>query len=94
MRKANVVLMLVYEPDSPDAGPVPLIRVCDKPLILAAAEAALSAAEGRAREISLRDEFLGEIERAEVCRVRELLSLLVPGFRERKQSHQSTTAVM
>jgi hypothetical protein len=94
IRKAQIALMLVYEPDSADGGPVPLARVSDGQLIAAVAEAAVSAAEERAQKISRRDEFLGEIERAEVRRLRELLSLLLPGFRMPKQFSESSPAVM
>jgi hypothetical protein len=85
-RRPTVVLMLVYEPETPVVAPVPLVRVSDSHLIIAAAQAAVNAAEMRARELALRDEFLGEIEQAEVRRVQELLCLLVPGFRIRKPS--------
>jgi len=94
MRKGNVALMLVYEPASTDVEPVPLVRVCDNTLAVAVAESAIREAEARVREITLRDEFLGEIEQTEVRRLRELLSLLVPGFGKPKQSGESTASVM
>lgn len=86
--------MLVYEPDSAEAGPVPLVRIADDQLIIAVAEAAVRTAEERAKKMARQDEFLGEIERAEVRRVRELLKFLVPGFSSLKASTESDPSVM
>ena len=94
MHTGKIVLMLVYEPASADAGPVPLVRVSDHALAIAVAESAISEAEARVREICRRDEFLGEIEQTEVRRLRELLTLIVPGFGREKQSQPEKEPVM
>lgn len=94
MHHGNVVLMLVYEPAFAASGPVPIARVSNDVLAAAVAESAVAEAEVRAREIATRDEFLGEIEQADVRRLRELLSLLVPGFRDRKKSRTAKQSLM
>jgi hypothetical protein len=71
--------MLVYEPHTSKRGPVPLVRVDDPELALRVALSAIAAAEARASELSQADEFLGEAERAEVQRLRRVLTLLIPG---------------
>jgi hypothetical protein len=80
MKKNNVVLMLVYEPSSTEAAPIPVVRLSDGPLAVAVAEAAVHQAEMHAKEVSRLDEVLGRIEELEAYRLRELLALLVPGF--------------
>ena len=93
MRQGHVVLMLIYEPASADAEPVPLARISHMQLAAMVAESAVSAAEARARKLSDVDEILGAIETTEVRRLRELLRLLVPGF-EKKYLPELNPAVM
>jgi len=91
----NISLMLVYEPSSADSGPVPLVRVRNNAgLARAIAESGISEAEARARELSSQDEVLGEIEMAEVRRLREVLILLVPGFGKRPEVPPKNPPVM
>jgi len=90
----NVVLMLVYEPASPESTPVPVLRVSDVGLAAAVAQAAVLEAEARAREISLLDEVLGKIEEIEALRLRRLLGLLIPEFASQSSRCASTFSVM
>jgi len=76
-----ISLMILYEPASAQREPVPLVRVQDPELAVLVAQSAIAAAEERASELDAADGYLGEIERAEVERLRCVLTLLVPGFR-------------
>jgi len=77
----NISLMILYEPASARQEPVPLARVQDPKLAVLVAHSAVAAAEERASELESADGYLGEVERAEVERLRRVLTLLVPGFR-------------
>lgn len=94
MQNGRIVVMLVYEPVSVDAGPVPLIRVFDDALAVAVAESAVFEAETHAREIAHADELLGEIEQIDVRRLRELFSLVVPGFGKQNERDDVNDSVM
>jgi hypothetical protein len=76
----SISLMIVYEPGTSQQGPIPLVRVEDAELAVMVARSAIAAAESRASELALADDYLGEIEHAEVQRLRRVLALLVPGF--------------
>jgi len=92
MINQNISLILVYEPDSASGRPMPLARTADPQLILAVAEHAITDAISRATLLSQWDEILGEIERADVDRLRVVLATLIPelGFR----NNQHTVPVM
>ena len=74
----NLAVVLLYEPVSAQRKPVPIARVLDPELMLLVAQCAISEAEARAAEFERADEFLGEAERAEVRRLRNVLALLIP----------------
>lgn len=76
----SISLMLVYEPATSQQGPVPLVRVEDAGLAVMVARSAIAAAEARALELSRTDGYLGEVEHAEVQRLRHVLGLLIPGL--------------
>lgn len=80
MSAGNVAVMLVYEPHSTQAEPVPIVRITNEELTAFVARAAVSRAFAQAREMSELDELLGEVEKIEASRLRRLLKLLVPGF--------------
>jgi hypothetical protein len=94
MCASNVVLMLIYEPASTEAGPIAIARIADGALIVAAAEAAVFQAEARAVEIASLGEVLGRIEELEARRLRALLALLVPGFQSYTTSSSGKCPVM
>jgi hypothetical protein len=59
---------------------VPIARILDAELTLLAARCAITEAEARAAELEQADNFLGEAERAEVQRLRNVLAMLIPGI--------------
>jgi hypothetical protein len=83
----NISLILVYEPDTAAGRPTPLARTADPQLILAVAEHAITDATSRATILSQSDEVLGELERAEVDRLRAVLATLIPQLRSRNNRH-------
>jgi hypothetical protein len=88
----TVTLILVYEPDHSEQGPVPIARVNDPVLSLAAARSAIAAAEARAATFSGTDCLLAEVEMAEARRLREVLSLLIPGLLSENDTSPSKLA--
>lgn len=94
MSSGNIVVILMYEPAAAQVEPIPLARVSDDALAVAVAESAVFEAELRAQEISNLDELLAEIGLIEIRRLRELFSLVVPGFRKRDLHDESSTTVM
>jgi hypothetical protein len=78
MRGQSISLILVYEPNESLQGPIPIARISDPVLSLAAARSAIAAAEARAADFSRMDGLLAEVEMAEARRLREVLSLLIP----------------
>ena len=76
----NVVLVLLYEPATARGRPVPIARILNAELTLLAARHAITEAEARAAELEQADDFLGEAERAEVQRLRNVLAMLIPGI--------------
>lgn len=79
MFSGRMTLMLVYEPVNASRKPRPLARILDDGLIAAAAVSALSSATEHARTLSKTDAGLGEIEMAEVEKLKTILSRLIPG---------------
>ena len=73
--------MLVYEPAGPAGRPVPLVRLSDDVLAARAAKAAIERAEARAERLALADSGLGQIEQANLVRLRQVLTLLLPEAR-------------
>jgi hypothetical protein len=92
MINQNISLILVYEPDSATGRPTPLARTADPQLIFAVAEHAIADAISRATLLSQSDEVLGELERAEVGRLRTILTALIPELRSR--NNQRSIPVM
>jgi hypothetical protein len=84
---SSITLMLIYEPATSQQGPVPLARVDDQNLAVMVARSAIAAAEARAQTLSNADAYLGEVELAEVRRLREVLALLIPGLRSAEKQH-------
>jgi hypothetical protein len=83
MTSGNVALVLIYEPASAKGRPVPLVRIDDPELAARAAQSAIRQAEVQAAAIADADEFLGEVEQAEVRRLRDVLAILIPGLKPR-----------
>lgn len=77
----DVSVALVYEPHTHREGPVLIARLDDPALVVRAARSAIGAAQRRATELGRMDELIGELEAAEVGRLRALLAMLVPGLR-------------
>ena len=76
MKNKDLALVLVYEPPTAKGRPVRIDRITDQTLMVRAARSALSEAQAKADALDRADELLGEVERAEVKRLREVLSLL------------------
>jgi hypothetical protein len=90
MINQHVSLILVYEPATTSGRPTPLARIADPQLILAVAEQAINDAISRATFLSDSDEVLGELECAEVDRLRAVLSALIPELRSSKKEGNAT----
>ena len=90
----RIALMLVYEPTLKNAEVVPLARIPDERLAIAAAEFAIHEAESLAHAISTEDEFIAEIERTEALRLRALLTFLLPQLRNSRSSAATKQPVM
>jgi hypothetical protein len=74
---------------------MPLARVGDPRLILAVAQRAIDDAISKAGILSEADEVLGEIEGAEVDRLRRILGTLIPELRSRNiRRSAAVTTVM
>ena len=86
--------MLVYEPETSQRGPVPIARLDDPTLAVMVARSVLAQAEARAQQISKLDGFLGEIENAEVSRLRQILTLLIPGLNKADGAPKLPSEVM
>jgi hypothetical protein len=78
--QGTVALLLVYEPSTTNRNLVPLARLTNPFLAIQAAKIAVSEAQIRADTLAKSDALLAEVERAEVARLRQVLSILVPGF--------------
>jgi hypothetical protein len=92
--RGRVVVILMYEPAVPEMEPIPLSRVCDNRVAVAAANSALFEAEKQAKDISISDQLLGEMGQIEARRLRELFGLIVPGFRDQDTLLQATKNIM
>jgi hypothetical protein len=80
MDAGRVAILLVYEPHSAKEAPVPIVRLTSQHEILSVARAAIVSAEARAVRLSRADEIIGQIEKVEVDRLRQLLTLLIPSL--------------
>ncbi len=69
-------LTIVYRPAGGDA--VPLAAITDRPLLAAVAEKAIHESETAARALAEADAFLGEMQRLEARRLRDLLGSVLP----------------
>ncbi|MGD1096110.1 MAG: hypothetical protein ABSB35_29465 [Bryobacteraceae bacterium] len=95
MVSKQISLLLVYEPATSKGRPMPLARVGDPRLILAVAQRAIDDAISKAGILSEADEVLGEIEGAEVDRLRRILGTLIPELRSRNiRRSAAVTTVM
>ena len=74
----SVAIMLMFEPASPKRRPISLVRVDDPGLARLAAQYDIAEAEARASDMEKVDELPGELERAEVERLRRVFALLLP----------------
>ena len=73
----NLSLAILYTPEG--GKPLRLIDAeAEKSLLMAVAEAAVNQAEERARQLSESDSVLGEVERAEVNRMKQILANILP----------------
>jgi hypothetical protein len=77
----SITIMLVYEPETSEQGPVPIARIVDRDLAVMVARSAVAQAQARAAQVFRADEFLGEVEQAEARRLRDVLMLFIPEFR-------------
>jgi hypothetical protein len=77
-----MALLLVYEPATAEKGTMLVARVKNPRLVVDAARAALEEAQARAGVLLGIDGPLAEIELAEVDRLREVLSILIPAQRK------------
>ena len=78
----TVSVLVVYEP--PGGRPLTVARVRDQRMLVDVAEIAILAAEQRAEELAAADPVLGEVERAEAGRLRNVLNLLIPELKARE----------
>lgn len=83
MANESISVVLVYEPATPNARPVPLARIGDSQLILAVAKQAIADAISRAVAMYRADEVSGELEQAEADRLQMVLAKLIPETRSR-----------
>src|SRR4051812_48786146 len=72
-------LAILYEPER--GRPLTVVRIGDRRLLVAAAEAAIAEADARAELLCEADEFLGAVQREEAERVRRVLKMLLPELR-------------
>ncbi len=86
MKNKDLALVLVYEPPTAKGRPVPIARITDQTLMVRAARSALGEAQAKANALARADELLGEVERAEVKRLQEVLILLIPGLKSKPKS--------
>ena len=82
MNTGNVAIVLVSEPATTKGRPLPLARVHDESIVVDAARVAIADAQARAKDMAHADQFLGEVEQAEVNRLQKVLALLIPGLVE------------
>ena len=71
-------LTITYQP--PGQRPLSVATVEDEGLLRQAAVLALAQAEGRAAAIATEDPIMGQLQAAEVKRLRATLAILIPGF--------------
>lgn len=76
MQPSDVSIVLLYEPTNGHA--VPIARANDPALVVAVAKSAITDASARAARLYKANPIVGKVERLEVKRLREVLSLLVP----------------
>jgi hypothetical protein len=76
----DLAVVLLFEPRSIRNGPVVIGRVSDPSVVELAAKSIIRTAEVRAASIGSLDELVGEVESAEACRLRRLLTMLLPGL--------------
>ena len=70
-------MYIVFEPKDPGKR-LALARTEDRCTLVAAARAAVSEAEARARDLEKGDVVLGELHREEACRLKCSLERLIP----------------
>jgi hypothetical protein len=87
----NCELAIVYQPVGGDA--VELARVFDRRLLVATAQRAISDRARWAGELAKQEPGLAVIERAEVDRLRSVLSILIPDLATSVESPARTTAM-
>jgi len=80
MSAGLLTVVLLYEPATIKQKLFPLARVIDARLTADVARQAIAEAEARAAEFAGTDVVLGEVERAEANKLRDVLSVLLPGF--------------
>jgi hypothetical protein len=73
----NISIVLLYEPATAKGRPVPLARIESYRLIEEVARVAIREASDRADILAAADEILGEVERAEVERLRHVIEILI-----------------
>jgi hypothetical protein len=71
-------LTITYQP--PGQRPLSVATVVHEGLLRQAAVLALAQAEKRAAAIAAEDPIMGQLQAAEVERLRTTLSILIPGF--------------
>jgi hypothetical protein len=76
----DLAIVLLFEPRSIGKGPVVIGRVSDPSVVELAAKSIIRAAETRAADVGTVDEFVGEVVSAEACRLKRLLTMLLPGL--------------
>lgn len=80
MTNGRLSLVLLYEPATAKQQPLPLARVVDSRLAADVARQAIADADARADALADTDVVLGEVERAEANKLRDVLSVLLPGL--------------
>jgi hypothetical protein len=83
----NISLVLLYEPATAKGRPVPLARIENRRLIEEVAGLAITEASNRAETLAAADEVLGEVERAEVVRLRHVIEILIAPLRANAPDH-------
>jgi len=90
MNRGRIAVVLVYEPATVRHKPVPLVRVENMLLAADVVRQAIAEAEARAPELAKADAVLGQVEHAEVNRLRDVLAALLPGFNAAQMASSPT----
>jgi hypothetical protein len=88
----KVSVLLVYEP--PGGNPLTIARVNESSIVSEVARIAIQHAESRAEALAEVDCVIGELEQAEVSRLRRVIGLLVSDCSNIDRSEPANSGIM